>query len=186
IAARALGVATEEDLRDWFRMRPADARPRIAELVEEKALAPVRVEGWAKPAYLARGAPRPRALEDVAALLAPFDPLVWSRPRAHRLFDFHYRIEIYTPAEQREHGYYVLPFLCGERLAARVDLKADRDARTLEVRGAHAEPGPSVAERLARELAAIAAWLGLDRVRVTTRRGPLARALSSCIPRAGG
>jgi uncharacterized protein YcaQ len=180
IASRALGIATADDLRDYFRMRPADAKPRLPELVEDGSLEEVRVEGWASPAYLAKGA-RARSLEGVAALLAPFDPVVWNRARAHRLFDFHYRIEIYTPAAKRVHGYYVMPFLLADGLVARVDLKAVRDARVLEVRGAHAEgDAKRIALPLARALSAMAEWLDLDRVAIVSRRGPLVLALRKC------
>ena len=178
IAARALGIATERDLRDYFRLAVADARARLAELVEAGDVIPVSVEGWTQPAFLDPGARLPRRIE-VRALVAPFDPLVWERDRTERLFGFRYRLEIYTPAHKREHGYYVLPFLLDERLAARVDLKADRAARRLLVRGAHAEPGvslPEVAAALRAELGMMARWLGLDRVTIEAR-GALARAL---------
>jgi uncharacterized protein YcaQ len=184
ISARALGVATDDDLADYFRLRLGDVRPRIAELVEEKALVPVRVDGIGKPAYLAAGAKVPREATG-RAVLSPFDPLVWHRARTHRLFDFHYRIEIYTPEHLREHGYYVLPFLDGEQLPARVDLKAAREASTLLVQAVHLEPGAEekkTAASLGTELRAVADWLGLERI-VVSRKGSLAKALARSLPK---
>ena len=166
-SARALGVATAGDLRDYFRLKPEDAHPRIRELVEAGRLVPVRVQGWTQQAFLHPDARAPRRV-DGQALLAPFDPLIWERSRAERLFGIRYRIEIYTPAEKRVHGYYVLPFLMDGQIVARVDLKADRQNRVLLVQSAHPEPdGPvTVAERLMAELALAARWLGLDRVTI--------------------
>ncbi|WP_029008636.1 winged helix-turn-helix domain-containing protein [Azospirillum halopraeferens] len=182
LAGRALGVATEADLRDYFRLDTADVRARLPELVEEGVLVPVRVEGWDRPAYLDPDARIPRRATG-CALLSPFDPLVWERDRTERLFGFRYRIEIYTPAARREYGYYVLPFLMGDRLAARLDLKADRAGRRLLVQAAHTEPGlpaGAVAGALAGELAALAGWLGLERT-VVAERGDLAAALAERI-----
>jgi uncharacterized protein YcaQ len=159
-----------------------EARQRIAELVEAGELREVKIEGWREPAYLHPKAKLPSRIE-ASALLSPFDPVVWHRPRAARLFDFDYRIEIYTPQEKRRWGYYVLPFLFGERLAARVDLKADRAGRRLLVLAAYVEPGVepgAVANALAAELRTMAEWLGLDSISVERRDG-FARKLAAAV-----
>jgi uncharacterized protein len=182
--ARALGIGTAVDLRDYFRIPTALAAPAIAELVEEGLLVPAHVDGWNKPAFLHRDA-KPAPIDPVrAALVSPFDSLVWCRDRTERLFGMRYRIELYTPAEQRVYGYYVLPFLLGDALVARVDLKADRASRVLRVLAVHAEPRAprETATALAGELAAMATWLGLDRVDVA-KRGTLATKLAAALAR---
>lgn len=176
-SADALGIGTAGDLRDYFRLKPGDALPRIDELVEEGVLLPIQVRGWKQQAYLHRDAKIPRRITG-QALLCPFDPLIWERTRTERMFDTRYRIEIYVPAEKRVHGYYVLPFLMDGRIVARVDLKSDRQAGRLIVQSAHREEGASseTAERLKAELALMAAWLGLDGVTIIDK-GDLAPAL---------
>lgn len=181
-AANALGVATLHDLADYFRMSPRDASPRIQELLEEGTLYPVAVEGWSEQAYLAATARVPRSIAG-ASLLSPFDPVVWFRPRVERLFGFHYRIEIYVPAARRRWGYYVLPFRVGEDIVARVDLKADRKAKSLLVLASHDEPDVDqqlCAERLAMELHALREWMELDGIRVT-RHNDFARRLAAAL-----
>ncbi len=181
-AASACGIAAGTDLADYFRMSIREARPRIAELVETGELREVKVEGWREPGYLHRSARLPRQIE-ARALLSPFDPVIWYRPRAARLFNFDYRIEIFVPEPKRKWGYYVLPFLLGDRLVARVDLKADRKARRLNVLSAHLESHAKprdVAGPLAAELHLLADWLGLDTVDIV-RQGAFARSLSAAL-----
>lgn len=181
-ASTALGVATRTDLADYFRMSPRDAAPRIDELVEEGALSCVEVESWQETAYLSSSARFPRTVQG-ASLLSPFDPITWYRPRTERLFDFHYRIEIYVPAGKRKWGYYVLPFRLGDRIVARVDLKADRKAGRLLVLAAHEEPGVDTgecADALAGELRSLSEWLSLDSIRVS-RNSPIARELAAAL-----
>jgi uncharacterized protein YcaQ len=181
IAARAMGIGTERDLRDYFRMPVEGAKARIAELVEQGDLVPVRVKGWRETAYLDPVARWARKIE-ASSLLSPFDNLIWFRERTERMFGVRYRIEIYVPAEKRQHGYYVLPFLEGDALTARVDLKSDRKAGVLIVQSAHAEPWASAETpvKLAAELRRMAAWLGLDSVRAEPR-GDLAAALADAL-----
>lgn len=177
-AAAAMGIATAGDLRDYFRLPAPRFGQRIAELVEEGALLPARVRGWRQAAYLHPQARDPRRAT-AAALLSPFDNLIWRRERCERLFGARVRLEIYTPAHKREHGYYVLPFLLAGAIAARLDLKADRASDALLVQAAHLEAGARLAEvapALASELRRMAAWLGLAEARVAAR-GDLAPAL---------
>lgn len=162
-SAKAFGIATADDLRDYYRIPAADAPLPLQQLVEDGTLIPVRVRGWRQQAYLHKDARAGRKIEG-AALLSPFDPVIWYRPRTERLFDFRYRLEIYTPAHKREHGYYVLPFMLDGAIVARVDLKAERQSGQLIVQRAHVEPDAPrhTVERLIDELRLLAAWLGLD------------------------
>ncbi|MGH3789770.1 MAG: winged helix-turn-helix domain-containing protein [Pseudonocardiaceae bacterium] len=187
-AGAALGVATETDLRDYYRLRPERSKQAIAELVEAGELEPVMVAGWRAPAYRHRDARSPRQVTG-AALLCPFDPLIWHRARTERLFGFRYRIEIYVPEHRRSHGYYVFPFLLDGQLVARVDLKADRAAGLLRVPGAFAEPGIAdiswVVAELGVALQEMAEWLELDGI-APGQRGDLVTALGAATRRRAG
>ncbi|MEE2057097.1 winged helix-turn-helix domain-containing protein [Rhodococcus artemisiae] len=179
-SARALGIATVADLRDYYRLSAGQTRPAVADLVDEGTLVPAAVRGWNEPAYLYAGMPVPRRARGTA-LLCPFDPLVFHRPRTERIFGFRYRLEIYTPEHKRVHGYYVYPFLLDGELVARADLKADRAKDALCVPGAFVEEGAdvgAVAEALAGELRVMADWLGLSDV-VVGERGDLAAKLAA-------
>ncbi|MDB6145229.1 MAG: hypothetical protein JWP80_4273 [Pseudomonas sp.] len=176
-AATALGVGTDKDLRDYFRLSPAESRVGLAQLVEDGALQVVQVQGWKQPAYCLPEVKLPRKVT-ASALLSPFDSLIWERSRTERLFDFRYRLEIYTPQEKRVYGYYVLPFLHNERIAARVDLRAERALGRLAVHAVHEEE-PGLDEEgmlaLARNLRQMADWLGLAEVQINCQRASAAR-----------
>jgi uncharacterized protein len=178
----AIGVGTAADLADYFRLRVTTIKHLISEMAADGELVEVRVEGWDQPAFLDPEAVAPRRIAG-SGFLSPFDPVVWFRPRTERLFDFHYRIEIYTPSHKRIHGYYVLPYRLGDRLVGRADLKADRKGRRLLVQGAFHEPGEDaheVAASMASDLESMAAWLELDEV-VVESKGNLAPRLSDVI-----
>lgn len=180
LAARSYGVASAGDLAGYHMLKPRSARARVAELVEQGALRVVEVEGWPEPGHVVAGARVARRAGEWPALVSPFDSLVWDRKRTLRVFGFDFRIEVYVPAPQRRYGYYVLPFLMGDELVARFDLKRDRKASTLRVMGAFAEPSADldlVAQHAAGSLHELRVWLGLDQLAVA-RRGNLARALA--------
>jgi hypothetical protein len=188
-AAQALGVGTASDLADYFRLKSVDVRAAIAELTDSGELVPVTVQGWKQPAWLHRDARLPRRIQHVA-LLSPFDPVVWDRPRAERMFGFHYRIEIYTPEPQRQFGYYSLPVLVDDALVGRIDLKTDRQARVLRVQSAWHEEGlearagglGALAERIVPTLREIAHWQGMEQISVTGR-GTLSPAIEAELQR---
>lgn len=181
-AARALGVGTAADLADYYRLPVRETRPLLSRMVENGRLRPVKVDGWHESAFVDSTAQLPGKLE-AAALLSPFDPLVWFRPRTLRLFDFHYRMEVFIPQRLRRWGVYVLPFLMNERLTARVDVKADRSAGILRVLASYLEThadAETSAAALAAELRLLASWLGLHSVKVG-RKGDFARALKEAV-----
>jgi uncharacterized protein YcaQ len=178
-AARAHGIGTLSDFADYYRLKTGDAKPALASLVDEGVVHEVNVPGWKKAAYLHRDARIPRRIE-TTALLSPFDPVVWERDRALRMFGFHYRIEIYTPAPKRVYGYYTLPVLVDDALVGRIDLKNDRKRGVLRVQSAWREEGvaDAVAERIVPALRELAAWQGLGELEVV-ERGDLARAVAA-------
>jgi uncharacterized protein YcaQ len=183
LSARALGIATFSDLRDYFRLPLADAKLALSQLVEDKSLEQVMVDGWRNPAFVASGTRLPRGTPECRSLISPFDPLIWERTRTERLFDFSYRIEIYTPAPKRRHGYYVLPFLLRDRFTARLCLKADRKRSLLLVNAAHRENGTDETETvqaLKTELELLAEFLGLSGISIA-RKGSLAKALKKAV-----
>jgi uncharacterized protein YcaQ len=185
LSARALGIGTFSDLRDYFRLSLQDAKRALSELVADKGLDEVSVDGWRNPAYIVPGTVIPRRAPECRSLLSPFDPLIWERSRAERLFGFTYRIEIYTPAPKRKHGYYVLPFLQDDRFTARLCLKADRRNALLLVNTAHGEPGideGKTAAAVSLELKSLAKFLGLTGIRIK-RKGNLAAALKKAMTR---
>ena len=182
-AARAQAVGTAEDLADHHRLNIVEARAAVARLVERGELVPVEVREWDRPAFTHPDLVVPRSADGARALVAPFDPIVWFRPRLERLFGFDYRIEIYVPEAQRQYGYYVFPFLLDDRFVARLDLKADRATGRLLVRGAWAEDGvdrPRVAREVAAELTAMGAWLATPEVTVSDT-GDLAGELAATV-----
>lgn len=182
LAARHHGIGTLTDLTDYHRQKNQPCKPLVDELVEEGVLREVQVDGWKQLAYLHRDARIPRAI-NACTVLSPFDPVVWNRDRTHRLFGFHYRIEIYTPQPKRVYGYYVLPILWGDSVVGRLDMKSDRQGGALLVQGAFTEPGvPAgpLADDLAPELQAMARWLGLERIEVGSR-GDLASTLRDAV-----
>lgn len=194
-AARAMGVGSAKDIAQYFhvdawwdrlsvngRRTPTTIQPLFDELAEDGRLERVRVEGWKQPAFVVPSAKIPKSV-DARAIVSPFDPVLWERKWTKAVFDFEYQIEIYVPAPKRIHGYYVLPFLMGDRFAARVDLKADRKSSTLIVHSAYVEAGRdsgTVADALADELRSMAAWLSLESFAVG-RKGNLARALKQLL-----
>ena len=181
-AASALGVATLHDLADYYRMTARESAPLVQELVDAGELSPVDVRGWEDTAYLSSSARLPRSIKG-ASLISPFDPVVWFRPRAERLFGFHYRIEIYVPAAKRRWGYYVLPFRVGDQIVARVDIKADRQSKRLLVLNAHVQEGVDLSacrHSLLRELGELKDWLCLDQISVS-RKNSFSRKLAAAV-----